>query len=51
MKTIVKRIRIIGITTLNVNTEVDDLEAFRKECAQSYKVRLSDVKFTYEERD
>lgn len=51
MGIIVKQIRIIGVTTLSVKTEVDDLEYFRKECARTYKVRLSDVKFVYEERD
>lgn len=48
---IVKEIRITGVTKLKLNTKVENIEAFRKECARAYKVRLSDVKFVYEERD
>lgn len=48
---IIKEIRITGVTKLRVNTKVDNLEIFRKECARTYKVKLNDVKFVYEERD
>lgn len=47
----IKEIKIIGVTRLKVNTDVAKLEAFRKECAQKYNVKLSDVKFIYEERE
>lgn len=46
----IKEIRIIGVTRLKVNMDVENLAAFRKKCADTYNVKLSDVKFIYEER-
>jgi hypothetical protein len=48
---IVKEIRITGISKLKVNIEVADIEAFRRECARTYKVKSGEVKFVYEERE
>lgn len=47
----IKEIRIIGVTRLKANKNIENLEAFRKECADTYKVKLSDVKFIYEEKE
>jgi len=47
---IIREIRILGVTRLKVNIETGDIEEFRRECAITYKVSLSQVKFVYEER-
>jgi len=47
----IKEIRIIGVTRLKTDTEVNDIEKYRRECALRYNVKLSDVKFVYEEKE
>lgn len=42
---------IKGITRLRVNIKTDDIETFRKECAQTYKVKKGKVKFVYDTID
>lgn len=47
---VIKQIRIPGLTRLKVDLSIDDLQAFRSECARTYKVKASQVRFVYEER-
>ncbi|HMM04803.1 MAG: hypothetical protein ACK5KN_13125 [Dysgonomonas sp.] len=47
----IREIRITGITRLKVNIETDDIEHIRSECARTYKVSKSKVKFVYDERE
>ncbi|MBB4037016.1 hypothetical protein GGR21_002930 [Dysgonomonas hofstadii] len=48
---IIKEIRVIGVTRLKVEVETDNIEEFRRECARTYKVKLRQIKFIYEERE
>lgn len=47
---IIKKVKIIGVTSLKVNVKTSNIEEYRKECAEKYNVKLSDVKFIYEDR-
>lgn len=44
----IREIRIVGLTRMSVKVETHDLEAFREECARTYKVRKGRVKFVYD---
>lgn len=48
---IIREIRITGITRLKVNIATGDIENIRNECARTYKVNKSKVKFVYDEKD
>ena len=48
MKYHIYRINIIGNKAFAVQVEVDDIEVFRKETAQTFKVPTSKVKFHYD---
>lgn len=45
---VIRRISVIGVTTLHVSVETVDIEAFRNECAATFKVSPCDVKFVYD---
>ncbi|WP_156032697.1 hypothetical protein [Prevotella sp. 10(H)] len=48
---IIREIIITGITRLRVNLETNDIEVIRSECARTYKVAKSRVKFVYDEKE
>lgn len=48
---VVREIRILGVTRLKANVEINDIEEFRRECARTYKVGLGMVKFVYDEKE
>lgn len=48
---IITQIAIEGITRLKVKIKTDNIEAFRKECAQTYKVKPGKIRFIYDTID
>lgn len=44
----IREIRILGVSRMRVKVETHDLEAFREECARTYKVKKVKVKFVYD---
>lgn len=42
------QIRVLGVTKLRTDVEVENLEDFRTNVADTYRVRKSSVRLTYE---
>lgn len=47
----IKEIRIVGLTRIKTSIDTQDLEAFRDECARTYKVKKGRVKFVYDTKE